>query len=66
MGSPSGGRAPGPGPLLEATGAQLTVDSLVGATVQSTPQHLRSIAYNLLSNAIKYRHPNRIPQVQLQ
>ena len=53
-------------PLIEATGAQLIVDILAGATVQSTPQHLRSIVYNLLSNAIKYRPPDRVPQVQLR
>jgi signal transduction histidine kinase len=30
------------------------------------PKHLRSIIYNLLSNAIKYRHPARVPDVQLR
>ncbi len=53
-------------PLVEVTGAQLTVDVSACATVQFAPQHLRSIIYNLLSNAIKYRHPDRVPQVQLR
>ncbi|MGI4863077.1 MAG: PAS domain-containing sensor histidine kinase [Janthinobacterium lividum] len=53
-------------PMLEATGAQLTVDIPACATVHFTPQHLRSIVYNLLSNAIKYGHPDRVPQVQLR
>ncbi|MVN75206.1 PAS domain-containing protein [Hymenobacter sp. HMF4947] len=53
-------------PLLEATSAQLTVAIDAGATVQFAPQHLRSILYNLLSNAVKYRHPARVPQVQLR
>jgi len=53
-------------PLLEATGAQLQVDVQRCATGQFAPQHLRSIFYNLLSNAIKYRHPTRVPQVQVR
>ncbi|MGI4733684.1 MAG: sensor histidine kinase [Janthinobacterium lividum] len=53
-------------PLLEITGAQLTVDVSACARVQFAPQHLRSILYNLLSNAVKYRHPDRVPQVQLR
>ncbi len=53
-------------PLLEATGAQLTVDIAACETVQFAPQHLRSIVYNLLSNAVKYHHPDRVPQVQLR
>ncbi len=53
-------------PMLEATSTQLVVDIQACAAVQFAPQHLRSIIYNLLSNAIKYRHPNRVPQVQLR
>lgn len=53
-------------PLLEATAARLTVDISMCETVQFAPQYLRSIIYNLLSNAVKYRHPGRVPQVQLR
>jgi signal transduction histidine kinase len=53
-------------PLLEATAAHLTVDIGTCDTVQFAPQYLRSILYNLLSNAVKYRHPGRVPQVQLR
>ncbi|MGI4864054.1 MAG: PAS domain-containing protein [Janthinobacterium lividum] len=53
-------------PLLEATGAQLQVDIHAGATMQFASQHLRSLLYNLLSNALKYRHPDRVPLVQLR
>ncbi|RZK22609.1 MAG: PAS domain S-box protein [Hymenobacter sp.] len=53
-------------PLLEATDTQLTVTIGECETVQFAPQHLRSIVYNLLSNAVKYRHPDRVPQVQLR
>jgi len=53
-------------PLLEATAAQVTVDIGECETVQFAPQYLRSILYNLLSNAVKYRHPARVPQVQLR
>ncbi|MGI4742426.1 MAG: PAS domain-containing protein [Janthinobacterium lividum] len=53
-------------PLLEATGAELTVDVSAYATVRFAPPHLRSLLYNLLSNAVKYRHPDRVPQVTLR
>jgi PAS domain S-box-containing protein len=53
-------------PLLEATGVQLVVDIGACETVRFAPQHLRSVIYNLLSNAVKYRHPARVPQVQLR
>ena len=53
-------------PLLEATGAELTVDVSAYATVRFAPPHLRSVLYNLLSNAVKYRHPDRMPQVALR
>ncbi|MGI4865972.1 MAG: PAS domain-containing protein [Janthinobacterium lividum] len=53
-------------PMLEATGTQLVVDISACETLRFAPQHLRSILYNLLSNAMKYRHPDRVPQVQLR
>jgi signal transduction histidine kinase len=53
-------------PLLEATAAHVTVDLGACETVPFAPQYLRSILYNLLSNAVKYRHPARVPQVQLR
>jgi signal transduction histidine kinase len=53
-------------PLLEASAAHLTVDIGACETVRFAPQYLRSIIYNLLSNAVKYRHPGRVPQVQLR
>jgi len=53
-------------PLLEATGVQLTVNIDACETVRFAPQYLRSVIYNLLSNAVKYRHPARVPRVQLR
>jgi PAS domain S-box-containing protein len=52
-------------PMLEAAGAQLTVDVAACAAVLFAPQYLRSVVYNLLSNAVKYRHPSRVPLVHL-
>jgi signal transduction histidine kinase len=53
-------------PLLEATSTHLAVTIGACETVSFAPQHLRSVVYNLLSNAVKYRHPDRVPQVQLR
>ncbi|MGI4866388.1 MAG: PAS domain-containing protein [Janthinobacterium lividum] len=53
-------------PMLEATGTQLRVDVSACEAIRFAPQHLRSIIFNLLSNAIKYRHPARVPQVQVR
>jgi signal transduction histidine kinase len=53
-------------PLLEETHAELVTELDSCATVSFAPQHLRSLIYNLLSNALKYRHPDRLPLVQLR
>ena len=53
-------------PLLAASEAQLTVAISERPTVRFAPRNLRSIVYNLLSNAVKYRHPDRVPVVQVR
>ncbi|RYU76725.1 PAS domain-containing protein [Hymenobacter persicinus] len=53
-------------PLLLETGARLDVDVEACPTVLFSVKNLRSVLYNLLSNAIKYRHPARVPHVQVR
>ena len=52
--------------LPQLAGTQLTVAVAPDVRVWLAPQHLRSVVYNLLSNALKYRHPDRVPVVQLR
>ncbi|GGG59406.1 PAS domain-containing sensor histidine kinase [Hymenobacter glacieicola] len=53
-------------PLLAQTQGALRVDVPEGLTVTFAEKNLRSVVYNLLSNALKYRHPDRVPDVQLR
>ena len=53
-------------PLLQQTGGRLDVDVRAVPTVQFSVKNLRSVVYNLLSNALKYRHPDRVPIVQVR
>ena len=53
-------------PLLETTGAQLTIDLAEAPELPLSPKNLRSVVYNLLSNALKYRAPGRVPTVHIQ
>ncbi|MCR5889716.1 HAMP domain-containing histidine kinase [Hymenobacter sp. J193] len=53
-------------PLIVATGATLEVDVAACPTVPFSTKYLRSVVYNLLSNALKFRHPDRVPQVQIR
>ena len=54
------------GPELAATGARLEIDVQAVPTVLFSEKNLRSVVFNLLSNALKYRHPHRVPHVQLR
>jgi PAS domain S-box-containing protein len=53
-------------PQLTQANAVLTVEVATDLRLLWAPKHLRSIIYNLLSNALKYRHPARVPDVQLR
>ncbi|UYZ61871.1 PAS domain-containing sensor histidine kinase [Hymenobacter weizhouensis] len=53
-------------PLLRDTQAQLEVDVAACAAISFPTKNLRSVVYNLLSNALKYRHPDRVPRVQIR
>ncbi|MDO7854110.1 sensor histidine kinase [Hymenobacter convexus] len=53
-------------PLIQSTGAQLTVDVAAAPIVLFSEKNLRSVVFNLLSNALKYRAPDRAPQVSLR
>ena len=53
-------------PLLQATGAKLSVDVSALPPVQFSEKNLRSIVYNLLSNAVKYHSPDRPPRVDVR
>ncbi|HEX8329743.1 MAG TPA: ATP-binding protein [Hymenobacter sp.] len=52
-------------PLVEAD-VQLTVQVDACPAIAFAEKNLRSVVYNLLSNAVKYRHPDRVPEVQLR
>ncbi len=52
-------------PLINETGAQLSLDVSPFITLTFSEKNLRSVVYNLLSNALKYRHPDRVPHVRL-
>ncbi|TGD77799.1 PAS domain-containing protein [Hymenobacter wooponensis] len=52
-------------PLIQETGAQLTLDTRNCPSIAFSEKNLRSVVYNLLSNALKYHHPDRIPEVHL-
>ncbi|GEO07030.1 hypothetical protein AAE02nite_46940 [Adhaeribacter aerolatus] len=51
--------------LILAAGAQIITSIGLEERISFSPKNLRSIVYNLLSNAIKYRHPERVPEVQI-
>ncbi|HYF66943.1 MAG TPA: ATP-binding protein [Ohtaekwangia sp.] len=50
---------------IRATGAQLNVHLNGTENIISVPQYVESILYNLMSNALKYRHPDRIPEINI-
>ncbi|PJJ60383.1 ATP-binding protein [Hymenobacter chitinivorans] len=52
-------------PLIEATGAMVTVSVGQCPTLSFSEKNLRSVIYNLLSNALKYRSPQRRPEVRI-
>ncbi|OON65275.1 hypothetical protein B0919_24430 [Hymenobacter sp. CRA2] len=53
-------------PLITKTGAQVEVAITACPSVPFSVKNLRSVVYNLLSNALKYRHPDRVPHVQVR
>jgi signal transduction histidine kinase len=54
------------GPLIEAAGATVVVDTDGCAAVRVAPKTMRSVVYNLLSNALKYRASDRSAHVTLR
>ncbi|RZK62876.1 MAG: PAS domain S-box protein, partial [Hymenobacter sp.] len=52
-------------PLIAQTDARVLVDVPEGTILLFSEKNLRSVVYNLLSNALKYRHPDRVPLVQV-
>jgi signal transduction histidine kinase len=50
---------------FEETKTQLVTDFKIIDKVIAVPPYIESILYNLLSNAIKYRHPDRVPQINI-
>ncbi|TGD83109.1 PAS domain-containing protein [Hymenobacter wooponensis] len=52
-------------PLLQATGAHITVSITEVPELPLSPKNQRSVMYNLLSNALKYRHPDRVPMIHI-
>ncbi|GAA4054900.1 hypothetical protein GCM10022409_47540 [Hymenobacter glaciei] len=53
-------------PILEAAGAQLSINVPALPPLPFAEKNLRSVIYNLLSNAVKYRHPDRTPHVDVR
>ncbi|GAB3577439.1 sensor histidine kinase [Hymenobacter daeguensis] len=53
-------------PLIQSTGAELTVDVAAVPTVLFSEKNLRSVVFNLLSNGLKYRSPGRPPHIALR
>ncbi|MEZ4828569.1 MAG: PAS domain-containing sensor histidine kinase [Bacteroidia bacterium] len=53
------------GEIME-THANISADFSRAEEVEYLPVYLESIIQNLLSNALKYRHPKRIPQIQIE
>lgn len=45
--------------------AQFKLDVPTDVTVDFNPAYLESVLLNLVSNAIKYRHPNRVPVIDI-
>ena len=53
-------------PLIQRTGAELTVDVAAVPIVLFSEKNLRSVVFILLSNALKYHAPDRAPRVSLR
>ncbi|KAA9332094.1 PAS domain-containing protein [Hymenobacter busanensis] len=53
-------------PLIAETEARLDVNVATCPALSFAEKNMRSVVYNLLSNALKYRHPERVPHVQLR
>lgn len=50
----------------EETNARLNSDFKAARKVYAVGPYVDSILYNLISNSIKYRHPDRIPEIQIR
>jgi PAS domain S-box-containing protein len=53
-------------PLIQAVGAEVTIEVADCPPLPLSEKNLRSVVYNLLSNALKYHAPERRPQVLLR
>jgi signal transduction histidine kinase len=53
-------------PQLVKTDAQILVDFSALPGLEYVRSNLRTILLNLLSNAVKYRHPDRVPAIELR
>jgi len=51
---------------INDTKAIIDSDFSKGPVVEYVPAYIESIILNLVSNALKYRHPQRIPHIQLR
>jgi signal transduction histidine kinase len=48
---------------IEQSGARIEISEL--PAVLAFPAHITQLFQNLISNAVKYRHPDRVPEVQV-
>ena len=53
-------------PQLEETDSHILVDFSALPGLEYVRSNLRTILLNLLSNAVKYRHPDRVPAIELR
>ncbi|MHA6247223.1 PAS domain-containing protein [Pontibacter sp. CAU 1760] len=51
--------------LIGASKAEVTIDFHGCTFITFSEKNMRSIIYNLLSNALKYKHPERVPQIEV-
>lgn len=50
---------------IKQSGATVKSDIEPGLVVEFSPAYLESILINLITNSLKYRHPDRVPEIQI-
>jgi len=51
---------------ITETNTAITINFTAAPTIRTVRPYLDSILLNLIGNAIKYRHPNRIPEIEVR